>query len=210
VGGVAEHGVEGGVVGGAAGEPGGGPDGDPAGGDVVHDCRGYDAVLRASAPPAVGGTAGRPDRARLQNVAAWLLWLIAGGLFAAGEIASLDLVLLMFAGGALGGMTVALLGLGVPFQLLAFLAVSAALLLVVRPVAKHHLVDRTPEQIDGVAVFVGRTGVVSQRVGNDAGRIRLGHDEWTARTQLDGEVYEVGDEVRIVQIEGPIAYVSHC
>jgi membrane protein implicated in regulation of membrane protease activity len=139
-----------------------------------------------------------------------LLWLIAGGLFAAGEMASLDLVLLMFAGGALGGMTVALLGLAVPFQLLAFLVVSAALLLVVRPVAKHHLVDRTPEQIDGVAVFVGRTGVVSQRVGNDAGRIRLGGDEWTARTQLDGEVYEVGAEVRIVQIEGPIAYVSHC
>ena len=166
--------------------------------------------LRAPAPPDVSGTARRPDRARLQNVAAWLLWLIAGGLFAAGEMASLDLVLLMFAGGALGGMTVALLGLAVPFQLLAFLVVSAALLLVVRPVAKHHLVDRTPEQIDGVAVFVGRTGVVSQRVGNDAGRIRLGGDEWTARTQLDGEVYEVGAEVRIVQIEGPIAYVSHC
>ncbi len=40
----------------------------------------------------------------------WLLWLIAAGLFAAGEIVSLDLVLLMFAGGALGGMAVALLG----------------------------------------------------------------------------------------------------
>jgi membrane protein implicated in regulation of membrane protease activity len=142
-------------------------------------------------------------------VAAWLLWLIAGGLFAAGEVASLDLVLLMFAGGALGGMAVALVGLGVPFQLLAFLVVSVALLVVVRPVAKRHLIDRTPEQIDGVAVYVGRTGLVSQRVDNDGGRIRLGSDEWTARTQLDGEVYEVGDEVRIVQIEGPIAYVGH-
>jgi len=143
-------------------------------------------------------------------VAAWLLWLIAGGLFAAGEVASLDLVLLMFAGGALGGMTAALFGLGVPAQLLAFLVVSAALLVVVRPVAKRHLVDRTPEQIDGVAVYVGRTAVVSQRVDNDSGRIRLGHDEWTARTQLDDETYDVGAEVRIVQIEGPIAFVSHC
>jgi membrane protein implicated in regulation of membrane protease activity len=142
-------------------------------------------------------------------VAAWLLWLIAAGLFAAGEVASLDLVLLMFAGGALGGMGVALLGLDVPFQLLAFLAVSAALLVVVRPVAKRHLVDRTPEQIDGVAVYVGRTAVVSQRVDNETGRIRLGSDEWSARTQLDDEVFEVGDEVRIVQIEGPIAYVGH-
>jgi hypothetical protein len=41
---------------------------------------------------------------------AWLLWLIASGLFAAGEVASLDLVLLMFAGGALGGTAAALLG----------------------------------------------------------------------------------------------------
>jgi len=143
-------------------------------------------------------------------VAAWLLWLIAAGLFAAGEVASLDLVLLMFAGGALGGMVVALIGLGVPFQLLAFLVVSAALLVAVRPIAKRHLVDRTPEQIDGVAVFVGRTAVVSQRVDNADGRVRMGHDEWSARTQLDGEVFEVGEEVRIVQIEGPIAFVGHC
>jgi membrane protein implicated in regulation of membrane protease activity len=143
-------------------------------------------------------------------VAAWLLWLIAAGLFAAGEVASLDLVLLMFAGGAVGGMVVALLGLGVGFQLLAFLVVSAALLAVVRPVAKRHLIDRTPEQIDGVAAYVGRTAVVSQRVDNTEGRVRLGSDEWSARTQLDDEVYDVGDEVRIVQIEGPIAYVGHC
>ena len=39
----------------------------------------------------------------------WLLWLIAAGVFAAGEVATLDLVLVMFAGGAAGGMAVALL-----------------------------------------------------------------------------------------------------
>ena len=143
-------------------------------------------------------------------MAAWLLWLIAAGLFAGGEMASLDLVLLMFAGGALGGMGVALLGGPVVLQLLAFVIVSLGLLVVVRPIAKRHLVDRTPEQIDGVAALVGRTAVVSQRVDSDSGLIRLGADEWTARTQLDGEVYEVDDEVRIVQIEGPIAYVCHC
>ncbi|MGY1839462.1 MULTISPECIES: NfeD family protein [unclassified Modestobacter] len=142
-------------------------------------------------------------------MAAWLLWLIASGLFAAGEVASLDLVLLMFAGGALGGMSVALLGGAVWLQLAAFIVVSVGLLVVVRPIAKRHLVDRTPEQIDGVATYVGREAVVSRRVDNTEGRVRLGDDEWTARTQLDGEAYEVGTEVRIVQIEGPIAYVSH-
>jgi membrane protein implicated in regulation of membrane protease activity len=143
-------------------------------------------------------------------VAAWLLWLIAGGLLAAGELASLDLVLLMFAGGALGGMAMALLGLGLAPQVLAFVVVSVGLLVLIRPVAKRHLLERTPEQIDGVAVYIGRTAVVSERVDNDSGQVRMGHDEWSARTQLDGEAYEVGAEVRIVQIEGPIAYVSHC
>ena len=138
-----------------------------------------------------------------------MLWLIAAALFAAGEMASLDLVLLMFAGGALGGVGVALLGLAVPFQLLAFVVVSAALLFVVRPVAKRHLESRTAEQLDGVAALVGRTAVVVQRVDEAAGQVRMGHDQWSARTQLDGESYEVGAEVRIVQIEGPVAYVSH-
>ena len=143
-------------------------------------------------------------------MAAWLLWLIAGGLLAAGELASLDLVLLMFAGGALGGMAMALLGLGLAPQVLAFVVVSVGLLVLIRPVAKRHLLERTPEQIDGVAVYIGRTAVVSERVDNASGQVRMGHDEWSARTQLDGEAYEVGAEVRIVQIEGPIAYVSHC
>ncbi|GAA4317778.1 NfeD family protein [Klenkia terrae] len=142
-------------------------------------------------------------------MAAWLLWLIAAGLFTAGEVASLDLVLLMFAGGALGGMGVALLGGAVVFQILAFVVVSLGLLLVVRPVAKRHLTERTPEQIDGVEVYVGRTAEVSERVTGQSGQVRMGHDEWSARTQIEGETYEVGTVVRIVQIEGPIAYVSH-
>ena len=140
----------------------------------------------------------------------WLWWLGAALLLIAIEVVTLDLVLLMFAGGALGGMGVALVSDSVLLQLSAFVVVSAALLFVVRPIAKRHLVDRTPEQIDGVAVHIGRTAVVSKRVDNADGRIRMGSDEWSARTQLDDEAYEVGAEVRIVQIEGPIAYVSHC
>ena len=141
-------------------------------------------------------------------MAAWLLWLIAGGLFAAGELASLDLVLLMFAGGALGGMAVALLGLAVPLQLVAFVVVSAALLVVIRPVAKRQLVDRTPLQLDGAQVHVGRTVVVSQRVDAHSGRIRMGADEWSARTQHSGETFEVGTTVRILQVDGATLIVG--
>jgi membrane protein implicated in regulation of membrane protease activity len=137
-----------------------------------------------------------------------LLWLIASGLFAAGEVASLDLVLLMFAGGALGGMTVALLGGPVVLQLAVFVIVSAGLLAVVRPIAKRQLVDRTPLQLDGVDVLIGRTAVVSAPVDHHGGRIRMGADEWSARSQHSGEAFDVGATVRIMQVDGATAVVG--
>ena len=138
----------------------------------------------------------------------WLLWLIAAGLFAAGEVASLDLVLLMFAGGAVGGMTVALLGGPVVLQLLAFVVVSGLLLFVVRPIAARHLTDRTPQQLDGVATLIGKTARVTQPVDSSSGRIKLGADEWTARSQYTGERFAVGSTVRIVQVDGATAVVG--
>lgn len=141
-------------------------------------------------------------------MAAWLLWLIAAGLFAGGEVMTLDLVLLMFAGGALGGMAVALAGGAVAFQFLAFIAVSVALLAVVRPIAKRHLTERTPMQLDGVDTLVGRTATVTRAVDAAGGRIRLGADEWSARSQYEGEAFAVGSTVRILQIEGATAVVG--
>ena len=139
---------------------------------------------------------------------AWLLWLIAAGLFGVGEMVSLDLVLLMFAGGALGGMTVALLGGAVAFQLLAFIGVAAVLLGVVRPVAKKHLTDRTPLQLDGTNALIGRTATVTRAVDHDGGRIKVGADEWTARSQYDGEAFPIGSRVRIMKVDGATAVVG--
>jgi membrane protein implicated in regulation of membrane protease activity len=137
-----------------------------------------------------------------------LLWLIAAGLFAAGEVASLNLVLLMFAGGALGGAAVALAGGAVAFQLVAFILVSLALLAVVRPIATKHLTQGTPLQVDGVEVLVGKTAQVTRAVDQHSGRIKVGADEWTARSQHGGEVFAVGDTVRILQVEGATAVVG--
>jgi membrane protein implicated in regulation of membrane protease activity len=142
------------------------------------------------------------------EVPAWLLWLIAAGLFGAGEMISLDLVLLMFAGGAVGGMTVALLGGAVVWQLLAFILVSGVLLGLVRPIAKRHLTDKTPLQLDGVDTLIGRTARVTRAVDGSSGRIKLGADEWSARTQHSGEAFPVGHTVRIVQVDGATAVVG--
>jgi membrane protein implicated in regulation of membrane protease activity len=142
------------------------------------------------------------------TVDAWVLWLIASGLFAAGELASGDLFLLMLAGGALGGVGVALLGGPVVLQLVAFVVVAALLVAVVRPLAKRHLTEGTPEQLDGVAALVGRTARVTQAVDGHGGRIRLGADEWTARSQYGSERFSVGATVRIMQVDGATAVVG--
>jgi membrane protein implicated in regulation of membrane protease activity len=141
-------------------------------------------------------------------MAAWLLWLIAGGLFAAGEIASLDLVLLMFAGGALGGMAVALVGGATVLQMVAFIVISGVLLALVRPIATKHLMQRTPLQLDGVDSLIGRTAKVTRDIDVSGGRIRMGADEWTARSQHSGETFAVGEMVRILQVDGATAVVG--
>ena len=139
---------------------------------------------------------------------AWVLWLIASGLFAAGELAGGDLFLLMLAGGAAGGVAVALLGGPVVLQLAAFNVVSALLLAVVRPLAKRHLTEGTPEQPDGIAAVIGRTARVTRAVDGRGGRIQLGADEWTARSQYGADRVPVGAMVRILQVDGATAVVG--
>lgn len=142
------------------------------------------------------------------DVAPWVLWLIAAGLFAAGEVVSVDLVLLMFAGGSLGGVAVALLGGPVVLQLLAFVGVSLALLTVVRPIARRHLTVSGPGPAIGAAAVVGRTATVTRPIDRHGGRIKLGADEWTARSQHSAETFDVGEVVRILEVEGATAVVG--
>src|SRR3712207_5103013 len=77
-----------------------------------------------------------------------------------------------------------------------------------RPLAKRHLTEGTPEQPDGVAALVGRTAKVTRAVDGHGGRIRLGADEWTARSQYGGEHFPVGATVRILQVDGATAVVG--
>src|SRR3712207_9130535 len=73
---------------------------------------------------------------------------------------------------------------------------SGLLLALVRPIATKHLTNRTPLQLDGVDTLIGRTAKVTQEVDSSGGRIRMGADEWTARSQHSGEIFAVGHTVR--------------
>lgn len=139
---------------------------------------------------------------------AWLIWLIAAGLLGVAELLTLDLVLLMFGGAALVTFGAALLGAPVFAQLVTFIVAALGLLILVRPIAARHIRSRSPDQVDGAQVFVGRLGVVSQTVDETGGRIKIGGDEWSAVVQTPPDRFEVGSTVRVMSIKGATAVVS--
>jgi membrane protein implicated in regulation of membrane protease activity len=144
---------------------------------------------------------------------AWGWWFIAAALLVAGEILTLDLILAMLAGGAVGGGAVAALdeagvpGTGPVTQGSVALAAALVGLLVLRPIAVRHL-KRTPVLRTGVARLVGADAVVLEEVGPQGGRIRLDGEIWSARSYDGSSVFESGAGVSVLQIEGATALVG--
>jgi membrane protein implicated in regulation of membrane protease activity len=135
-----------------------------------------------------------------------LLWLIASGVLAAAEAMTLTLVLLMVAGGAAAGAITAAFGAPVAVQFLVAVVATLALLGVVRPVARRHLLPADPA-ITGTDALVGMEAVVLSKVDARDGRIRLNGSEWSARSFDPEQTVPAGTVVRVVEIEGATALV---
>jgi len=140
-------------------------------------------------------------------MAAWVIWMVAAGLLAIGEIVSLSFFLGPIAiAAAIAGLA-ALAGAGLALQLIVFIVASIASLVVLRPIARRHL--RTPARIrTGTAALVGSRAVVLERVDGNGGSVKLAGEVWTARAYDEDEVLEPGRRVEVMQIEGATALVS--
>jgi len=140
-------------------------------------------------------------------VPAWLIWAIAAVLLSVGEILTPGMFFLgPVALAAVAAAVVALLGVGVAFQLLAFIIGSIATVAFLRPIAKRHL--HMPAAIrTGTAALEGTKAVVLQRVDVNGGRVRIGGEEWSARAYMEDQVLEPGTRVEVVKIEGATALV---
>jgi membrane protein implicated in regulation of membrane protease activity len=139
----------------------------------------------------------------------WVIWLIASVVFAVGEIATLGFFLAPFAGGALVAAVISAAGAGAAFSWVAFLIVSIALLLALRPIARSH--RKMPAQLrTGTAALVGRTAMVTERISNDegTGSVKLEGESWTARAYDEDVVIEPGRRVHVMEIRGATALVT--
>jgi membrane protein implicated in regulation of membrane protease activity len=137
----------------------------------------------------------------------WVLWMIAAGVLAVGEIATMGFFLGPIAIAATLAAIVALVGGGLAVQWIVFIAASLASLLVLRPIARRHL--RTPAALrTGTAALVGSPAVVLERVDRDGGQVKLGGEIWSARAYDQDDSFEPGARVEVMKIDGATALVA--
>ena len=140
------------------------------------------------------------------NLAA-IVWLVLMVVFLAMEASTVSMVSLWFAAGSRIALLTALAGGPAWLQTVLFLAVSAGLLLALRPLAKKYLAPKvTATNVDSI---VGSTGLVTAAIDNvsASGQVKLGAMEWTARS-TSGQPIPVGTLVKVDKIEGVKAFVS--
>lgn len=137
---------------------------------------------------------------------AWIVWLIIAVVLGVAEILTLTAALGLLGAAALSTSAAAALGLPVPLQFVVFALISAAGLLVVRPLAARHKAAPRSRSF-GIDALLGAPALVVQEVTRSAGRVRIGGEEWTARAFDDSLVIPEGSTVDVLRIDGATAVV---
>jgi membrane protein implicated in regulation of membrane protease activity len=138
----------------------------------------------------------------------WVFWLAAALVLGIVEVVSGGtLIFGMVAAGALAGSATAAATDSSILPWIVFAGTSAAMLAVVRPFAKRQM--RAPGEIrSGAAALVGQEAAVTAEVSGADGRVKLAGEIWSARS-FDGETsFDVGERVRVLEIDGATALVA--
>lgn len=137
---------------------------------------------------------------------AWVVWTAAAVALGLAEMVSLDFVLLMFAAGAGAGAISSLVSPYLWIDVLVAVAVSVAMLGLVRPslVKKLHAGS---ELTTGHAALVGRKAIVVEQVDEHGGQVRLAGEVWSARVFDPATRIDAGAEVEVFEIDGATAVV---
>lgn len=136
-----------------------------------------------------------------------LIWLVVALGLAGAEVLTGDLFLLMLSGGALAAAGSSwLLGWPIWADGAVFLIASILLLVLVRPTLRRRLVagKGLPEPVKALE---GKHALVLEQVTQHQGQVKLDGEVWTARPLNDDEVFEPGDQVTVLRIDGATAVV---
>jgi len=138
----------------------------------------------------------------------WQVWLAIALFFLLLEIFTSGFAVACFSFGALAAALCAAIGLGYPWQLVAFAAISIVALVTVRPFVLKYFNKKDTERTNGDAL-IGKTGRVSQKIDpvSGKGRVAIDGDDWKAVSE-DGAVIEKGAIVEVTKIDSIILTVK--
>lgn len=137
----------------------------------------------------------------------WQVWLVTAVGLGVLELASLDLIFIMLAGGAVVGTITAIIGFPVALQILLSLGTAVALLAMIRPSVVRRLHTGPDLKIGHEALIGKRATVLRELTHSNPGRVKIGGEEWTAAPYDEDDTIEPGEIVDVVQIKGATAYV---
>ncbi len=136
-----------------------------------------------------------------------VIWLVIGLALIAAEVLTGDLFLIMLGGGALAAAgSTALFDFPIWVDGVVFLVVSILLLAGVRPALKRRLVSGKGV-LDRAKALEGESALVLDRIARHEGQVKLDGEVWTARPLNEGDIYEPGDHVTVIRIDGATAVV---
>lgn len=135
-------------------------------------------------------------------------WFVAAMLLGVIEIFTLDLMLVMLAGGAVAGGVAALLGAPLWLSILVFCLVAALLLFTLRPYLLRALRSRGGVIETNVAALVGKDARAIDDITETSGRVKLVGEVWSARVLADAGTIAEGSQVTVVAINGATAIVA--
>lgn len=136
----------------------------------------------------------------------WWVWILAALVCGIIEVMIVSFVFLMFAIGALAAGIAGALGASVTVQVVVFVVVTVGLLVGLRPFLKGRIERSAGDVRTNTDALIGKTGYVTEVVGERHGRIQFSGGEWSARTESAS--IPVGAEVRVDRIDGATAVVS--
>lgn len=130
-----------------------------------------------------------------------IFWLIVFVVLLVVEIATMGLTTVWFAGGALIAFLAAYIGFDVIVQIVAFLVVSIALLVITRPLAIKFF--NQERQKTNVESLIGQKALVKEEINTlqATGKVEVNGMEWSAKTE-ESEIIEADTVVMIKGIQG--------
>jgi len=131
-----------------------------------------------------------------------IFWLVLFVVLLIIEIITMGLTTIWFAGGALVSCLLAFIGFTLPVQIIVFLLVSTALLVLTRPIAIKFF--NKERQKTNAESLIGQKAIVIERIDTirGTGRAEVNGMEWSAKTDEAEEMIEPGTVVIIEGIQG--------